>query len=154
VRADQVEVLEHRVRRTLVPVFADLLLGRQDVDELVEAAVEEAPSALQVLDQALGLVLGGDADAADAGVHAVREREIDDAELAAERHGRLGAPVGKLHQAAATAAGEYDGEGVAGQFTGAHGCILLPAPCRRGWGPRVSTIDCMVISPLRLQSAR
>jgi hypothetical protein len=61
-----------------------LLLCRQDVDELVEAAVEEAPAALQVLDQALRLVLGGDADAADAGVNAIRQREIDDAELAAK----------------------------------------------------------------------
>jgi hypothetical protein len=154
VAADQVEVLEHRIGGALVPVFADLLLGRQDVDELVEAAVEEAPAALQVLDQALRLVLGGDADAADAGVHAVRQREIDDAELAAEGHGRLGAPVGELHQAAAAAAGEYDGEGVARQFAGAHGNSSGRSPARRRWGPHVSTIDCMVNSPLRLQSAR
>jgi hypothetical protein len=86
---DQVEVLEHRVGRALVPVLADLLLRRQDIDELMEAAVEEAPAALQVLDQTLRLVLGGNADAADSGVHAVREREVDDAELAAKRHGRL-----------------------------------------------------------------
>jgi hypothetical protein len=84
VAADQVEVLEHRIGRAAVPVFADLLLRRQDVDELVEAAVEEAPAALQVLDQALCLVLGGDADAADAGIDAVRQREVDDAEFAAE----------------------------------------------------------------------
>jgi hypothetical protein len=43
-----VEVLEHRVGGALVPVLADLLLGRQQVDEFVEAAVEEAPAALQV----------------------------------------------------------------------------------------------------------
>ena len=95
--ADDVEVLEYRVGRALVPVLGDLLLRRQEVDEFVETAVEEAPATLQMVDQALRLVLRGDADAADAGVDAVREREVDNAELATKWHGRFRAPVGKLH---------------------------------------------------------
>ena len=76
------------------------------VDEFLHAAVEEAPAALDMADQAVRLVLRGDADAADAGIDAVGQRKIDDAELAAERHGRLGAPVGEILQPAAAAAGE------------------------------------------------
>ena len=154
VAPDQVEVLEHRIGGPPVPVFAELLLRRQDVDELVEAAVEEAPAALQVLDQALRLVLGGDADAPDAGVHAIRQREIDDAELAAEGHGGLRTPVGELHQAAAAAAGEYDAEGIAGDFTVSHDAASSrPIPCSDPM-PHCPGIDCMVNSPLRLQSIR
>ena len=55
------------------------------------------------------LVLGGDRDAADAGIERVGEREIDDARLAAEIDRRLGAPVGQLHQPAAAPAGEHIG---------------------------------------------
>ena len=90
------------------------LLRRHQVDELLHAAVEEAPAALDVADQAVRLVLRGDADAPNAGVHAVGQREIDDAELAAERNGRLGAPVGELLQPAAASARENQAVGVLG----------------------------------------
>jgi hypothetical protein len=152
---DQGEVLEHRVGGALVPVFTDLLLRRQDVDELVETAVEKAPAALQVLDQALCLVLRGDTDAADAGIDAVRQREVDDAEFAAEGYRRLRTRVGELHQAAAAPTGEDDGEAAAGEFAGIHRRISSLAIARRKpLVPPVPVIDCMVIPPLRLQSAR
>ena len=64
---------------------AELLLRRDDFDELAELAAQVAPAALHVLDERLRLVLGEDRDLADAGVDAVRQHEIDDAELAAER---------------------------------------------------------------------
>jgi hypothetical protein len=116
VAAKEVHVLEDRVGGALVPlVFVDLLLRRQELDELVEAPVEEAPAALDVADQAVRLVLGGDADLADAGIDAVGQREIEDAELAGERHRRLGAEVGQLLEPAAAATGEDDGESVARQ---------------------------------------
>ena len=73
----------------------------------------EVPAALQVTDQAVGLVLRGDRDAANAGVERVRQREVDDARLAAEIDRGLRAPVGELEQAAAPAAGEHVGHGVA-----------------------------------------
>src|SRR3712207_8600121 len=43
---------------------------------------------------------------ADAAVERIRQSEVDDPRLAAEIDGRLGAPVGQLHQPAAAPAGE------------------------------------------------
>ena len=54
----------------------------------------------------MGLVLGGDADAADAGIDGVGKRKIDDARLAAEIDRRLGAAFGELRKPVAAAAGE------------------------------------------------
>ena len=84
---------------------AEALLGRQQVDELVHLFVEERPAALNVLHQRVRLVLGDHADAADAGVQAVRRGEIDDAEFAAKVDGGLGAGGGQIFQARAAAAG-------------------------------------------------
>ena len=61
--------------------------------------------------QRVRLVLRDDADAADAGVEAVGQREVDDAELAAEVDGRLRALVGERSEAGAAPAGENDCEG-------------------------------------------
>ena len=63
---------------------ADLLLRRDQLDELAEFAAQIAPAALDVLDQRLGLVLRQYRDLTDAGIDAIRQDEIDDAELAAE----------------------------------------------------------------------
>ena len=112
-----VEVLVDRVRGALVPRRLDPLLRRQQLDELVEAAVEEAPPALHVADEALRLVLRADADPADARVDAVRQREVDDPELAAERDRRLGTPVGQLLETTAPAAGEDQRQRALGQRT-------------------------------------
>ena len=73
------------------------------------------------------LVLRGDADAADAGVERVGQREIDDARLAAEIDGRLGAPVGQFLQAAAAAAGQHIGHGVARQRLGSVLSAMSPS---------------------------
>ena len=61
-----VEVLGDGVRGPPIPLGGFALLRRQQLDELVEAAVEEAPAALHVPDQALRPVLGADGDAPDA----------------------------------------------------------------------------------------
>src|SRR5581483_8945785 len=105
------QVLVHRVRGALVPAFLDLLLRRHDLDVLVETALEKAPAPLQVANEALRLVLRGDADASNARVEAIRQREIDDAKLAAEGNRGLRAPVRELVQAAAAAAGQHHREG-------------------------------------------
>ena len=92
-------VLVHGIGGALVPVgLIEALLGGHHVDELVELTLEVAPTALDVAHEAVALVLGQYADAADAGVETVGERKIDDAELAAEIDGRLGATVGEVHQ--------------------------------------------------------
>ncbi|MNZ99374.1 hypothetical protein D3C78_1186940 [compost metagenome] len=64
---------------------------------------------MQVTQQAVGLVLGHHTHPADAGVDAVGEDEVDDAELAAEMNRRLGAVVGQLLQAAAASPCEHQG---------------------------------------------
>src|SRR5262249_10434466 len=102
-----VQVLENGIRGPLIPLLLDPLLRRQQIDELFHASVQETPSALNVPDQAVRLVLRGHPQAANAGVDAIRKREIDDAELAAKRHGRLRAPVGDLLEPAAAAASQY-----------------------------------------------
>jgi len=61
---------------------------------------------LDVPDQTVRFVLCGYADAANARVHAVGQREVNDAELAAERNGGLRAPVGEILESAAAPAGE------------------------------------------------
>src|SRR5262249_49465511 len=86
----------------------------QDVEALVALVPEEIPSALQMADQAVGLVLGRHADAADAGIERVREGEIDDAGLAAEIDRGLGPPICQLKKPAAPAAREHIGHGRTG----------------------------------------
>ena len=100
----------------------DALACRQDVETLVALRAEEVPAALEVTDQAVGLVLRGDADAANAGIQRVRQGEIDDARLAAEIDGGLGALVGELHQPAAASAGEHIGHGAAREAMTRLGC--------------------------------
>lgn len=118
VYAQDIQVLIDSVGRAFVPaLLVDPLLRRQQLDELVELAAQETPAALDVLDQAVRLVLGDHADAADARVDAIGQREIDDAKLAAERHGRLGAPVGEMFQTATTATRQDQCYGVLRQQT-------------------------------------
>ena len=101
------QVLEDGVGGAAVPGFGHLLLRRQQFDELLEAAVEETPAVLDVANQAVRLVLRRHPDAANAGIHAVGKREIDDAELAAKWHRRFAAPVGELFQPSAAPSGEH-----------------------------------------------
>ena len=119
VALDDLEVLEHRVGGALVPlVLGHLLAGREDVEALVALGAQEGPAALEVADQAVGLVLRRHADAADAGVERVGEREVDDPGGAAEVHRRLGAAVGQLPQPRAAAAGQHERQRVAREAAG------------------------------------
>ena len=115
VRMHDVDVLVHRVGRAAIPVAAGLLLRGNHFDELAELAAHVAPAAMDVLDQRLRLVLREHGDLADAGVHAVRQHEIDDAELAAERRRGFGAMFGEALEAFAAAARHDDGERAAGE---------------------------------------
>ena len=104
VLANHLHVLPQRVRRAAVPVRAALLLRRDDLDELAELAAQVAPAALDVLDERMRLVLRQHGDLPDARIDAVRQHEIDDAELAAEGGRGLAAILGQVFQALATAA--------------------------------------------------
>ena len=78
----------------------DALGGGQDVEALVALGPQEVPALLQMADQGMGLVLGGDADAANARIDRIGKGEIDDAGLAAEIDRRFGAALGQLGQTA------------------------------------------------------
>jgi hypothetical protein len=79
---DDVDVLVNGVRGSGVPVrVAAALAGRKNIEAFIPFGAKEVPTVLQVTDQAVRLVLGGDADAPDAGVEGVRQREIDDPDL-------------------------------------------------------------------------
>ena len=92
VALDDVDVLIDRVGGAEIPHgLGNALTGRQDVETLVALGAKEVPAALQMADQAMGLVLGRHGDAPDAGVERVGQREIDDARLAAEINRWLGA---------------------------------------------------------------
>ncbi|MCY1225515.1 hypothetical protein D9M72_377130 [compost metagenome] len=70
---DDVNVLIDGIGGALVPLrFGNALAGGQDVEAFVSLGAEEVPAALQVSDQGMRLVLGGDADAADTGVQRIR----------------------------------------------------------------------------------
>jgi hypothetical protein len=131
VAAEDADVLVDRVGGAEVPlVLRHPLAGGQDVEAFVPLDLEERPAALQVADQAVRHVLGSDGNAADARVQCVRQRKIDDAGLAAEEHGRLGALVRELHEPAAPAAGEHISERVARQGRNPPGLLhpFLPTP--------------------------
>jgi hypothetical protein len=135
----QVEVLVDGVGGAAVPGLAQALLGRHHVHVLTQVRRQEAPAALDVADQALRLVLRQHGNAADARVHAVAEREVDDLELAGKGHGRLGAPVGELLQARAAPARQHDGQGLLRQVVGAHRAVAI------GAGPVIEAMPCVLL---------
>src|SRR5205814_2273074 len=76
---------------------------------LAEFTAQVAPAVLHVLDQRLCLVLRENGDLADPRVHAVRQDEVDDAELAAEGRRGLAAMRGEIPQPLPAPAGHDDG---------------------------------------------
>ncbi len=117
--ANDVEVLVDGVRGAAVPLTTDSLRSGQDFDEFSRssARLEPGPAVQQMPDQRMRLVLGQYANAPDARVDAVRQREIDDAELAAEMEAWLGAPGRQVMQPRALPASENQGQRLAGQAT-------------------------------------
>ena len=134
---DRIEVLVDGVGGAEVPVLPDALLRRQDLDELAELGIHDAPAHADVAVQALGLVLRHDEDLAQARVDAVREREVDDAIGSAERHRRLGPVAGQREEALPGAAGEEDGHDVTEQqdVHGTPGSSRVSSPRQRGPAP-------------------
>ena len=132
---DRVEVLVDGVGRALIPVLADPLLRRQDLDELAELLRHDAPAHADVPVERQRLVLRGDEDAAQPGVDAVAQREIDDAVRPAEIDRRLGAILRQRIEPLARAAGEHDDEAVVHRRPTAE--VSRPGrPTDRGWRSR------------------
>ena len=68
---DDVEILVNGVGRAAIPNLAELLLSRNDVDELAELAMQVTPAALHMLNQRVRLILRQYEDLANAGVDAI-----------------------------------------------------------------------------------
>ena len=95
-RANGVDVLVDGVGCALVPRLRDALHGRQNLNELAQlVGHHRAPALADVPVQRERLVLGQDVNVAQVGVDAVGEGDVDDAVLAGEGHGRLGAVAGQ-----------------------------------------------------------
>jgi hypothetical protein len=89
------EGLAHGVGRPLEPVaIVQRLLGGQNVDVAV-AEGAEAVGLVDVAVEAGAVELGDDEDPVDPRVQAVADRDVDEAELPAHRHGRLRAVAGE-----------------------------------------------------------
>ena len=105
---DDVDILEHRIGGAFIPLgLGDALRSRQHVEAFVALGPQEVPALLQMADQGMGFVLGGDADAANTGVDRIGQCEVDDARLAAEIDRRFGAAFGQFGQTAAAAARQH-----------------------------------------------
>ena len=128
---DRIQVLVDRVGRALIPVLADPLLRRQNLDELAELLRHDAPAHADVPVERQRLVLRRDEDAPQPGVDAVAQREVDDAVRAAEVHRRLGALLRQRIEPLAGAAGEHDDEAVVEQRR--HGRPSAPAQHDACW---------------------
>ena len=111
-------------------MLSHALLGRVDLDELAELAIDHVPAHAHVAVEALGLVLGGDEDLAQARVDAVGEREVDDPVRPAEGHRRLGALAGERVEPLAGAAGEQDRDHVPEQQDVHEAATALPSGAR------------------------
>ena len=109
---DGVEVLIDGVGGALVPVFADALLRRQDLDELAQLFRDDAPALADVTIQRERLVLRRDVDAPEARVQAVAQDEVDDAVRPAEVDGRLGPLLRQRREALADSARQHDDQDV------------------------------------------
>jgi hypothetical protein len=105
----QVQALVDRVGRAREPARADPLLRRYRRDVVAEQC-RHPPGRGDVPVEAVVLVLRQHHDLQEAGIHQIREHEVDQPVDAAERHGRLG-PVGcKWQQPGALTACENDPE--------------------------------------------
>jgi hypothetical protein len=86
---NRVDVLVDGVGRSLIPVFVQPLLRRQDIDKFVEFSTEEAPAKIHVTVETDRLVLRQDQYLSQATIDAVRKCEVDDPVGTAKRDGRL-----------------------------------------------------------------
>src|SRR5690606_33240734 len=94
----------------LVPLrLADALARGQHVEAFVSLGAQEVPSALQVANERMRLVLGSKRNTTNTRVQCVGGREVDDARLAAEIDGRLGAAVGEIVEPRAAPSREHIG---------------------------------------------
>lgn len=123
--ADHFTILEYRVSRALIPdVAANALVGWQHLDEFIEFASQKSPRHLDMTNETVTGVLSEDGDTAHARVHGIRQREIDDAELATEEDGRLRMTSCQIEQATAASSGQHDRGSSAWQLEARHNIVV------------------------------
>ena len=126
---DRIQVLVHRVGGALIPVLADPLLRRQNLDELAELLRDDTPTLSNVASERKRLVLCGDENVAQVRVDAVAENEVDDAVGPAEIDGRLGPFSRERRQPFARAAGQHDYQDLVVQHDSGISLVgMLPKP--------------------------
>src|SRR5688572_9232961 len=81
---NRIEILVYGVGRAEVPMLADTLLRGEEFDEFAELFGHDVPAHPDVTVERKRLVLGADEDPAQAGIHAIAEREIDNPVMPAE----------------------------------------------------------------------
>jgi len=107
--ADGVDVLVDSVGRAQIPVFADALHRRQDLDELAQlAGYHRTPAFADVAVERESLVLSKNVDMPQVGVQTVGERHVDDPVVAAEGDRGFGTIPRERIQALAGAPCEQD----------------------------------------------
>ena len=106
------QALAHRVRRALEPVGALLGLLRGQHGDEARGEHVELVGQVEVLVEALRVVLGEDEDPAQVRVQAVADRDVDEAVLARDGHRRLAALLGEGEEAGAAASAEDDAQHV------------------------------------------
>src|SRR5690606_22886553 len=114
---DDVYVLEHCIGSTHIPFVGITLRRRQYLHTLPQLLLEMSPATHKMPDQRVCLVLGHNPYPSDAGVDAVGERKIDDAELASKEQRGLGTPIREFVQARAPSPREDQSVGPAGELT-------------------------------------
>ncbi len=109
---DEVQVLQHGVGRAAVPVTrpAAADVGLQQRHAAVAAVEVPRATDADVVHQRARGVLGQHGHVGEAGVHRVRQGEVDDPVLAAERDARLGAHLGEHGQPLTLAPGQDQGQ--------------------------------------------
>ena len=96
---DTLKILEHRVRRALVPVVMHALHRRQHFDVFAQLGRQDVPAIAHVANQVERFVLREHKDTARSRVDAVGEGKIDNAIDPAKRDRRLGRLVGERVEA-------------------------------------------------------
>ncbi len=115
----RIQVLVNRVGGPLIPVLADPLLRRQQLDELAELLRDHGPALPDVAAERQRLVLGRDEDVAQSRVDAIAQDEVDDAVWPAEIHRRLGAIPRERGESLASPSCQHNYEDVIAQ----HRCL-------------------------------
>ncbi len=118
------EVLAHGVGGALIPArIRRCLLSGEDFDERVREGVELVAQ-VDVAVQRHGVELREDVDVPQAGVDAVRDRNIDDTIFSAERDGGFSAFLGEGEESRTRAATHDDSERFFGDGGRGHGVML------------------------------